>query len=144
LPLSTEIGANGLAVATNKTTYSVASLSSGAETIVATLTAAPAKPYYARIGDAFNGAADQNPVFIAEGSDGVVERQSGNGWVKVSSQVMAEGVREVVLNPGKSYSLIATVATPIQAGTYRLIVRVSEVAGGARTLAVQSPTFEVR
>ena len=143
-PFATEISAGGLSLATDKTTYSVAEVSPGGAGIRATLTAALDKPYYAKLGDAFNGAVDQNPLFIAEGADGVVERQSGNGWVKASGGILVEGVREVVLTPGKTYSVFALLSTPIQTGTYRLTVSASETAGGPKTSVVRSATFEVR
>jgi len=143
-PFATEISAGGLSLATDKTTYSIADVSPGSAGIRATLTAAPDKPYYAKLGDAFNGAVDQNPLYIAEGTDGLVERQSGNSWVKASGGVLVEGVREVVLSPGKTYSVFALLSTPIQTGTYRLTINASETAGGAKTLVVRSATFEVR
>ena len=143
-PFATEISASGLSLATSKTTYTVAEVSPGGQGIRATLTAALDKPYYARLGDAFNGAIDQNPLYIAEGSDGVAERQSGSSWVKASGGILVEGVREVVLTPGKTYTVLANLSSPIQTGTYRLTVVVSETAGGAKTLAVRSATFEVR
>jgi hypothetical protein len=143
-PFLSEISAGGPSLATNKTTYSVAEVSPGGAGISATLTAAADKPYYSRLGDAFNSAIDQNQLFIAEGSDGVVERQSGNNWVKASGGILVEGVREVVLTPGKTYPVHASLSTPIQTGTYRLTVFVSETAGGAKNLAIRSATFEVR
>ena len=144
VPLSNEVNANGLSVVTEKTSYSVAELSPGNVGVRATLTAARDKAYYSNLGDAFNGAVDQNPLYVAEGSDGILERQSGDSWVKASSGILVEGVREVVLTPGKSYSLFASVSPPIQAGTYRLTVYVRESPGGERALAVRSATFEVR
>jgi hypothetical protein len=143
-PLSTELSDTGFSLATEKTTYSVADLAPGAAGIRATLTAARDKPYYARLGDAFNGAADQDPLYLAEGSDGVVERQSGDTWVKISSGILVEGVREVVLTPGKTYSLFVTFSPPVQTGTYRLTVFVRASSGGDQTLAIQSATFGVR
>jgi hypothetical protein len=143
-PLATEISSTGLSLATDKTTYSIADVGPGSAGIRATLTAAPDKPYYAKLGDAFNGAIDQNPIYIAEGTDGVVERQSGDTWVKATGGILVEGVREVVLSPGKTYSVFALLSTPIQPGTYRLTILVSESAGGPKTLTVRSATFEVR
>ena len=64
LPFATEISAGGLSLATDKTTYSIADVSPGAAGIRATLTAAVDKPYYAKLGDAFNGAVDQNPAAL--------------------------------------------------------------------------------
>jgi hypothetical protein len=133
-----------LSLTTDKTAYSVGDLTPGNSGVRATLTAAPDKPYYAKLGDAFNGASEQNPLYVAEGSDGVVERQSGDGWVKAASGVLTEGVREVVLAPGKTYTVLTTFSPPIETGTYRLTVFVSDVAGGAKTLAVRSATFVVR
>jgi hypothetical protein len=142
-PLSTELGDSGLSLATEKSSYAVAELSPGGTGVRATLTAARDKPYYAKLGDAFNGAIDQNPVYLAAGSDGAVERQSGGTWVKASSGILVEGVREVVLTPGKTYSLFATLSPPIQTGTYRLSVYVRGSPGGDIAFVVQSATFEV-
>lgn len=143
-PFATEISAGGLSLAIEKTSYSIAEVSPGTAGVRATLTAASDKPYYAKLGDAFNGAIDQNPLYIAEGTDGLVERQSGGTWVKASGGILAEGVREVVLAPGKTYSVFALLSTPIQAATYRMTVSASETAGGAKTIVVRSATFEVR
>jgi hypothetical protein len=143
LPRS-DLAANGLSVAVERTAYSIAEVSPGGTGIHATLTADGDKPLYARLGDAFNGAVDQNPLYAAEGSDGVVERQSGGAWVKVSTGILVEGVREVVLTPGKTYTLVGNLAPPVQPGTYRLKVSVRDAPGGAQTLAIQSAPFDVR
>ena len=143
-PLSTEISSAGLSLATDKPTYSIDEVGPGSAGIRATLTAAPDKPYYAKLGDAFNGATDQNPVYIAEGTDGVVERQSGSSWVRATGGILVEGVKEVVLSPGKIYSVFALLSAPVQPGTYRLTILVSAVAGGPKTITVRSAVFAVR
>jgi hypothetical protein len=143
-PLSTELTDTTLSLAVEKTSYSVDDVAPGRAGVRATLTAARDKPYYAKLGDAFNGATDQNPLYLAAGSDGTVERKSGGAWVKASTAILVEGVREVVLTPGKTYSMFVTLSPPMETGTYRLTVFVRGSPGGDVALAVQSATFEIR
>lgn len=138
-----DLAATGLSLTTAKPTYSVAEVAPGNAGIRAALAAAPDKPYYSRLGDAFNGAADQNPLYIAEGTDGVIQRQAGGGWVNVSSGILVEGVREVVLSPGKTYDIVVTLSPPVQTGTYRLQVSAAESAGGERKVVARSASFQI-
>jgi hypothetical protein len=140
-----DISPSGLTLTTEKSTYSRADLDPGTGPGVrATLVGSSAKAYYSRLGDAFNGALDQNPLFVAEGSDGAVERQSGGTWAKVAGVPLVEGVREIVITPAKSYSVIAHASAPIQAGTYRITIKIRDAAGGAVSATIASPPFEVR
>ena len=139
-----DLATTGLSLTIARSTYLAADVAPGGAGIRATLTVAPDKAYYARLGDAFNGAADQNPLYIAEGTDGAVERQSGDSWLRASSGILVEGVREVVLTPGKTYDVIVTLSPPIQPGTYRLQISASDVAGGDRKVVVRSATFQIR
>jgi hypothetical protein len=135
----------GPTLTTDKSAYSRADLDPGSgQGIRATLVGSSEKSFYSRLGDAFNGAVDQNPLFVAEGSDGTLERQSGGTWVKTAGVPLVEGVREIVISPAKSYTVIAPASAPIQAGTYRLTIKIRDVAGGAVTATIASPAFEVR
>ena len=140
----TDLATTGLSLATAKSSYSVAEVAPGNDGIRAMLTAAADKAYYAKLGDAFNGALVQNPLFIAEGTDGVIERQSGDAWVKVSSGILVEGAKEVMLSPGKTYDIIVTLSAPVQAGTYRLQLSAAEAAGGDRKVVARSASFQIR
>jgi hypothetical protein len=139
-----DLAVSGLSVTAEKTTYSAADINAGEDGVRATLTAATDQPFYARLGDAFNGAVDQNPIYLAAGTDGTAERQSGSTWVAAESGILVEGVREVVLSPGKTYTMLATLARPVQSGTYRLRVSVRDQSGGNVTRTVVSPTFQIR
>jgi len=140
-----EFSPAGLTLSIDKSAYSRADLDPGSGNGVrATLVGSTEQPYYSRLGDAFNGALDQNPLFVAEGSDGSLERQSGGSWVKVVGVPLVEGVREVVISTSKSYSLIAHASPPIQAGTYRISLKLRGTAGGPVSATITSPPFEVR
>ena len=113
--------------------------------IRATLVGSPERPYYARLGDAFNSAIEQNPLYVAEGSDGMLERQVGGAWVKVEGPILIEGVREVVLQVGKTYTVFAHQPQTAQPGTYRISIAVRDKqAGSSQSDRIVSPTFEIR
>src|SRR5215208_8002839 len=104
IPLATA-DATTPTVTTDKSVYTRADMDiSTGQGVHATLVASPVKAYYARLGDAFNSAVDQNPLYVAEGSDGMLERQSGESWVKIQGSILVEGVREVVIAPNKTYA----------------------------------------
>ena len=135
----------GPTLTTDKSAYSRADLDPGTgQGVRATLIGSSEKSFYSRLGDAFNGAVDQDPLFVAEGSDGALERQSGGTWVKAAGVPLVEGVREIVITRAKSYSVIAHASAPIQAGTYRITIKIRENAGGAVSATIASPPFEVR
>jgi len=65
--------------------------------------------YYATLGDWFNESIDQENLFIAEGSDGFIEKYAADGsWVAMPRGLLIEGVRAVALRPGEKYSLTAS------------------------------------
>jgi hypothetical protein len=135
----------GPTLTTDKSVYSRADLDPGSgQGVRATLDGSSEKSFYSRLGDAFNGAVDQDPLFVAEGSDGALERQSGGNWVKAAGVPLVEGVREIVIARGKSYTVIAHLSAPVQAGTYRITIKIRETAGGTASATVASQPFEVR
>ena len=44
----------------------------------------------------------------------------------------------------KSYTVIVPASASIQAGTYRITIKIRDVAGGAVSATIASPPFEVR
>jgi hypothetical protein len=100
--------------------------------------------YYSRLGDAFNGAVEQDPVWVANGSDGALQRADGASWVAVDGVFLIEGIREVRLGAGKSYELIAHTPASAPAGRYRVVVSYRSAPGGAVTGRAASAAFEVR
>src|SRR4051794_8204552 len=66
----------GPTLTTDKSAYSRADLDPGSgQGVRGTLVGSSERSFYSRLGDAFNGAVDQDPLFVAEGSDGALERQ---------------------------------------------------------------------
>ena len=127
-----------------KTTYSTSDLSpSSGQGVRATLGNSADQPFYSMIGDAFNGAAEQSPLFVAVGSDASIEREEGSAWVEVTSAHLVEGVKVVSLLPGKTYELIA-LASPVTAGRYRIVVAYRDAPNSAPTRRAVSAIFEVR
>ena len=77
------------------------------------------RDFYANVGDGFNSAPEQDPIFAALGTHAVIERLHGaDTWASAAAGVLVEGSRFVVLRAGKSYTLHSSVdALP---GTYRI------------------------
>jgi hypothetical protein len=99
---------------------------------------------YAVIGDAFIGGPEQDPVLIAAGGDGTIERSVGATWAQVALPIAVEGVREVQLRPGKTYGFLTQPGTPKVTGTFRIGIGVRESSGGAIAARAYSGTFEIR
>ncbi len=138
------IVAGQITIALAKNIYSTGDLDpSSGQGVRATLGNTADQPFYSRLGDAFNGAIDQNPLFVAMGSDASLEREQGSDWVAVSGAVLIEGVKVVSLQPGKSYELIAH-ASAATAGHYRIVVAYRNSATAEPTHRTVSATFEVR
>src|SRR5262245_34218968 len=116
------LAAGQVTITLSKTTYSTSDLSpSSGQGVRATLGNTADHPFYSMIGDAFNGSAEQSPLFVAVGSDASIEREDGSVWVAVTSAHLIEGVKVVSLLPGKSYELVA-LASPATAGRYRIVL----------------------
>jgi hypothetical protein len=116
---------------------------SSGQGVRATLGNTADQSFYSRLGDAFNGALDQNPLFVANGSDASLEREQGSDWVAVTGAVLIEGVKIVSLQPGKSYDLIAQTSAAT-AGRYRIVVAYRNSVTAEPTQRAVSATFEVR
>jgi hypothetical protein len=103
---------------------------------------------YSKIGDGFNSAIEQDPLYISQFSDGSVERSVGtNEWVKAETAILIEGTRFIVLRPGQSYEFIAPVSGSRQAGTYRIAVTHRSTINDEERATVHtsySTSFEIR
>ena len=120
-PLTNEITASSVFVTVDKATYTWEEASTQA--IRGKIQNVSESPVYSRIGDAFNSSLEQDPLLIAHGSDGSVERRTEqNGWDRVETAVAIEGTRFVLLRPGQEYHFIAPVAGTPRSGTYRISV----------------------
>jgi hypothetical protein len=138
------IAAGQITIALAKTVYTMGELSpSSGQGVRATLGNTADQSFYSRLGDAFNGALDQNPLFVANGSDASLEREQGSDWVAVTGAVLIEGVKIVSLQPGKSYDLIAQ-SSAATAGRYRIVVAYRNSVTAEPTQRAVSATFEVR
>lgn len=146
LELAREAGSE-LSIVLNKTSYSWSEISSGGDGITATVTNNGSEPVYARMGDAFNAADEQEMIFAALGSDGAVQLQSGASWTSHPTAILFEGVKTIVLKPGVSYKLHAMLQAPQVAGTARIrIVWWTDPndVGGDGAQESTSAAFEIR
>lgn len=103
---------------------------------------------YSRIGDAFLISVDQDPLLIANLSDGAVERQIGSDtWARVPTASSIEGVRFVVLRPGQTYHFIGQLSGTPQDGMYRVAISYRTSINDeepSRSFTDHSPAFAVR
>lgn len=114
-------GEGVLTIQTSKNVYDwSADAVEGTLLVTATVTNAGSAPVYARVGDAFNAAAEQQTIFAAESSDGRVERQAGDTWLALPGAHLVEGFKTVVLLPGRSYTLHAPIPAPRVTGSARI------------------------
>ncbi|MGQ0767365.1 MAG: hypothetical protein ACT4OZ_17080 [Gemmatimonadota bacterium] len=103
------------------------------------------RDFYARVGDGFNVAPEQENVYAALGTSAAVERFDGARWVDATSSVLIEGSRYVVLRKGRRYTLTST--TGAQPGVYRIRFGYSAVNNdSSRPLPLVdfSPSFRIR
>ena len=137
------IVAGQLTIALSKTSYNASELNPSSGGVRATLGNTADQTFYSMIGDAFNGASEQNPLYVANGSDASLERQQGSDWVAVNGVQMIEGVKVVSILPGRSYDLIvqSSAAPP---GNYRIVIAYRNTATASATRRAASATFEVR
>jgi hypothetical protein len=139
------IAAGSITIALPKTTYSTSDLSpSSGQGVRATLGNSADQPFYSRIGDAFNASAEQNPLFVANGSDASLEREQGSSWVAVTGVALIEGVKIVALQPGQSYELIAHASAPVSPGRYRFVLAYRDAPSAESTRRVTSAIFTVQ
>ena len=138
------IAAGQLTITLPKSVYTIADLNPGSgQGVRATLGNTSDQPFYSLIGDVFNGATDQSPLYVANGSDASLEREQGSDWVAVSGVQMIEGLKVVSIQPGKTYELIAQSNGAI-AGHYRIVVAYRSATTTAPTRRAVSATFEIR
>ena len=115
--------------------------------VTATVTNTGSAAVYARLGDAFNAAIEQETIYAAESSDGRVERLVGDAWLTLPGAHLVEGFKTVVLMPGRSYTLHAPIPAPRVTGTARIHVTWFEdtsAVGIGMPHADVSNTFELR
>jgi hypothetical protein len=104
-----------------------------------TITNVSDRTFTARLGDGFAGE-EQDLLYVANGSDGALERAEGSAWIAVSGAQLIEGVRQVTLRPGRTYGFIAQPSGEKRTGTYRIVVTFRD----GEEHRVISQTFEVR
>jgi len=76
--------------------------------IQATIRNTSDRTYYAKLGDGFNSSIDQDDLFIADGTNGFIEKFNPNGsWSAMPRDLLIEGTRFVALRPQKNYQLKA-------------------------------------
>lgn len=141
-----QIAAGDVRVAVQKTSFTrdEASVATGAG-IRGTITNTSDRTLFAKLGDAFNSAAEQDPVYIAGGSDGMLERLEGSSWAGVTTAHLVEGVRVIDLRPGKTYTFVAHASNALSAGTYRVTIAYRASANAsAASGKVSSPSFAIQ
>jgi hypothetical protein len=141
-------GEGVLTIQTGSTVYDWnASAIEGTLHITATVTNTGTAPVYARLGDAFSAAEEQETLFAAASSDGRVERQAGDSWLTLPGSHLVEGFKTVVLMPGRSYTLHAPIPGPRVTGVARIRITWFEDADDVGTATPHedvSNTFELR
>ena len=144
-PPSSESGSATLSVVTEKSSYSRAEALASSTGVRGTITNTSDRAVYARMGDAFNSAVEQDPIYVASGSDASLERADGNTWTGVDGAPLIEGIRMIERRPGRSYAFIAHTGSAAQAGSYRVTVGFRESSGASQTAGrASSATFEIR
>ena len=144
-PGATSGAANAITISLRKTTYGWEESSFNGNGIIATISNPNGRAYYARIGDAFNSAAEQSPVFIALGTDAAIERLNSDGTSAVMpTGILFEGAKVVTIKAGGSYELRGNLSEPRQVGTMRIRLRYFASSDGTGTPMLDfSPTFIV-
>jgi hypothetical protein len=147
----TDLATNALAAAGSLVIQVPSSVSSsvinvGGIGLEATLFNSTNRMLYANVGDAFNGADEQNPLVTTAGSDAVVEGKNSYGvWSPLDQGVMVEGTKYVTLKPGTTYRLISIIGAPTFRGQARIRVRYSTTPDATGTISVDySNVFEVQ
>jgi hypothetical protein len=144
-PQTPSDGSATLSVVTTKSSYTASEALVSSTGVRGTITNTSDRTVYARMGDAFNSAVEQDPVYVASGSDASLERANGTAWSGVEGALLIEGIREIELRPGRSYSFIAHTAALAQAGSYRITVAFRASAGASQPSGrASSATFEIR
>ena len=118
-PLTT----GALSIQLDQTSYTTSEASGNGGGIRGTIRNNDSRPYYTKLGDAFGGGEEQDQLYIAAFSDGALERETPSAsWSAVQAPLLIEGVRFVILKPGRTYRFIATATGDVQPGNYRISV----------------------
>ncbi|MGQ0647292.1 MAG: hypothetical protein ACT4P7_06945 [Gemmatimonadaceae bacterium] len=141
------VASNALTITTSKTTYGWDEVSFGGLGVVATVVNPNGRDYFANVGDAFNGAMEQSPLFIALGTDAAIERlEDGGTWSAMPTGILVEGSKVVVLRAGRGYELRGNLSEPRRVGTMRVRLRYYTTASsaGQQAMVDYSAPFTVR
>jgi hypothetical protein len=145
-PLANQFAAGTVVITVDKATYTWDEASTAG--VRGTIQNTSDRTVYSNIGDAFNGSMEQDPVLIAHGSDGTVERQVGaDAWVRSETAIAIEGTRFVMLRPGQAYHFIAPLAGTPRTGTHRIAVAYRSTINDEERATVgtgRSASFEIR
>src|SRR5262245_48859458 len=120
-----------LTIQTGKTQYTRGeiSLMSGGGSIHATVVNHSDQLFHAILGDGFNGAPEQQYLFVAEASDGFLDQWiPTSGWKSLARGTLIEGVRSIELRPHSTYVLIAHAMGDETPGQFQLKVRYADEA----------------
>jgi hypothetical protein len=121
---SSPLTTGALSIQLDKTSYTPSEASAnGGEGIRGTIRNNDSRSYYTRLGDAFAAGEEQEQLYIAGFSDGALERETASAsWAAVQAPLLVEGVRFVILKPGRTYRFIANATGDVQPGNYRITV----------------------
>jgi hypothetical protein len=118
-PLTT----GALSIQLDKMSYAASEASGNGGGIGGTIRNNDTRSYYTKLGDAFIAGEEQEQLYIAAFSDGALERETPSAsWAMVQGPMLVEGVRFVILRPGRMYRFIATATGDVQPGNYRISV----------------------
>lgn len=113
--------------------------------IRATLRNSTSRALESALGDKFNDAMEQPDLFIARGSNGLLEREDPDGvWRPAALSSSFEAFKRVTLRPGQSYSLTVLLREQRQTGVHRIRVTYYDSPGGSTGFSDYSEPFEIR
>lgn len=120
-----QAGAGFLTIQTEKSEYAWAEVSLGTgEGFRATLVNNTDLLFHATLGDRMNAAAEQQTLYVAEGSDGFLERWvPPSEWKNLDRVWLDEGVGIIEIRPHSIYRLMGLVTGPKTSGALRLRVQ---------------------
>ena len=125
-PLESENFNEYIQIETNKSEYSIDSVSSSRFIIITgILTNTSTDTLYSELGDGFDASFEQEALLFAKGNDGIVEYYNKeNKWVSIEQSSLFEGGKVIRISPKSSYAFQAPAFIGInQTGEYRLIVK---------------------
>ena len=111
----------------------------------ATLSNLTGRTLISALGDRFNFATEQANLFVSKGSSGSVEWRDASGvWQVAGLAQSIEGVKDITLRQGGTYSLTALLRDTPRAGTYRIRIDYFDAPDGTVRHSDYSPIFEIR